>query len=40
VFLGTSLSVWQVLAILVICSAVAIEACWDKLFSREVETVD
>ena len=40
VFLGTSLSVWQVLAILVICSAVAIEASWDRLFSRQAATAD
>jgi len=34
VFLGTDLTVWQVLAILVICGAVALEAAWDRL--REV----
>ncbi len=36
VFLGTSLSVWQVLAILVICGAVAMEASWDRLFGRRM----
>ncbi len=34
VFLGTSLSIWQVLAIAVICSAVAAEAVLDRLFRK------
>ncbi len=38
VFLDISLSVWQGLAILVVCSAVAIEASWGRLFSREAAT--
>jgi drug/metabolite transporter (DMT)-like permease len=40
VFLGTSLSVWQMLAILVICSAVAVEASWDRLFARVAAAAD
>ncbi|MEM8811719.1 MAG: DMT family transporter [Pseudomonadota bacterium] len=35
VFLGTTLSVWQVLAIAVICLAVAAEAFWERLFPRD-----
>jgi len=31
-FLGTTISLWQWLAIIVICGAVALEACWDRLF--------
>jgi len=31
VFLGTELTIWQVLAILVICGAVALEASWERL---------
>lgn len=34
IFLGTTLSVWQILAIAVICLAVAAEASWDRLFAR------
>jgi len=32
VFLGTELTVWQVLAITVICGAVFLEAYWDRFF--------
>jgi len=31
VFLGAELTVWQILAILVICGAVALEASWDRI---------
>lgn len=31
IFLGTELTVWQILAILVICGAVALEASWERL---------
>jgi threonine/homoserine efflux transporter RhtA len=31
VFLNQSLTAWQVLAIIVICASVAVEACWGWL---------
>lgn len=34
-FLGTTISLWQWLAIIVICGAVALEACWGRLFGTK-----
>ena len=36
-FLGTTLTIWQIAAIAVICGAVAAEAFWDKMFKPKVQ---